>query len=145
MSEEIPAAEAAPPRKAKVSHVGAPAIFELEQACKTLQAAFREGTEASYVGVYLVGSSLERPDWRDVDVRMMMDDATFLHHFPGVNLAAGTWEFDPKWCLLVAAISMWLSKHTGLPIDFQFQPMTHANRWHKGRRHALGLTFAGER
>lgn len=128
------------PRK-KVAYIGAPACFALEMACKQLRDAFPEQSEADHIGIYIVGSALERPDWRDVDVRMMMDDATFLRHFPGVNLQAGTWEFDPRWCLLVSAISQWMSRQTGLPIDFQFQPMTHANRHHKGRRHAAGLTF----
>lgn len=127
--------------KAKVAHIGAPACFALEQACKQVRDAFPEQTEADHIGIYVVGSSLERPDWRDVDVRMMMDDASFLRLFPGVNLEAGTWEFDPRWCLLVVAISQWMSKQTGLPIDFRFQPMTHANKRHKGRRHAAGLSF----
>lgn len=126
----------------KVSHIGAPAVFALEQACKQLREAFPETTDDAHIGIYIVGSSLERPDWRDVDVRMMMDDASFAREFPGVNLQAGTWEFDPRWCLLVVSISQWMSKLTGLPIDFQFQPMTHANARHKGRRHAMGLTFA---
>lgn len=131
------------PRK-KVAHIGAPACFALEQACKQVRDAFPEQTDADHIGMYIVGSALERPDWRDVDVRMMMDDASFLRLFPGVNLKAGTWEFDPKWCLLVVAISKWMSDQTGLPIDFQFQPTTHANERHKGRRHAAGLTFVRE-
>lgn len=130
--------------RTKVSHIGAPAVFALEQACKLVRDAFREEREDAHIGIYVVGSALERADWRDVDVRMMMDDATFLHHFPGINLQAGTWEFDPRWCLLVVAISHWMSKLTGLPIDFQFQPMTHANARHKGKRHAMGLSFVRE-
>lgn len=125
----------------KVSHIGAPAVFALEQACKLLKAAFREENETDHVGIYVVGSSLEKPDWRDVDVRMMMDDASFLRLFPGVDVEHGTWEFDPRWTLMVVAISQWMSKMTGLPIDFQFQPMTHANKRHKGDRHPMGLTF----
>lgn len=128
----------------KVSYVGAPACFALEMACKQVRDAFPEETESDHIGIYVVGSALERPDWRDVDVRMMMSDGAFLRIFPGVNLEAGTWEFDPRWCLLVAAISQWMSKQTGLPIDFQFQPMTHANKRHKGRRHAAGLSFVRE-
>lgn len=131
-------------KKTKVTYVGAPAVFALEMACKQVRAAFPELRPDAHIGVYVVGSCLERPDWRDVDVRMMMDDETFLHYFPGVNLQAGTWEFDPRWCLLTVAISQWMSKQTGLPIDFQFQPMTHANARHTGRRHAAGLTFVSD-
>lgn len=133
--------EAVAPARSKVSHIGAPAVFALEQACKTLKAAFREEGEKDHIGIYVVGSALERADWRDVDVRMMMDDASFSRLFPGVNTEHGTWEFDPRWCLLVVAISKWMSDQTGLPIDFQFQPMTHANKRHKGQRHAMGLNF----
>ena len=117
------------PRK-KAPYVGAPAIFALEQACQQINAAF-DG-----FGCYLVGSALERPDWRDVDVRLIMADEEFDALFPD---AGRTWEFHPRWLLLTVAISGWLSKITGLPIDFQFQPQTHANKIHSGPRHALGL------
>jgi len=121
------------PRK-KVSYVGAPACFALELACKPINAAF------GGFGCYLVGSALERSDWRDVDVRYIMTDEEFEAEFPGTG--KGTWEFDPKWILLTTGISAVLSKATGLPIDFQFQPQTHANEKHKGNRHPLGLSFA---
>jgi len=87
-----------------------------------------------------VGSAYEREDWRDVDVRLIMDDEAFATLFPAVE--GETWEFDPRWLLLTVAISQWLSKQTGLSIDFQFQPMTHANTRHHGRRNALGMRFA---
>ena len=41
------------------------------------------------------------------------------------------------------AISGWLSAQTGLPIDFQIQPQTHANEiMAKGPRNAVGLKMA---
>lgn len=120
----------------KVSYVGAPAIFALELACKGINQAF-----GGY-GCYLVGSALERADWRDVDVRMILSDAEFLALFPDVQLDAHNWEFDPRWLLLTISISEHLRKVTGLPIDFQFQPQTHANERHKGPRNAVGLRFA---
>jgi hypothetical protein len=128
-----PVEDSAEPKRAKVSHVGAPAVFALELACQVIGRAFD-----SY-GCYLVGSALERPDWRDVDVRMIMSDEEFAAEFPD---AQTHWECDPKWLLLTVSISAWLSKQTGLPVDFQFQPQTHANERHKGRRDALGLRFA---
>ena len=124
--------------KAKASHVGAPAIFNLELACKHLNAAFADG-----FGCYLVGSALERPDWRDVDVRLILRDEAFAALFPDV--VGITWEFDPRWIVMTAGISAWLSQQTGLPVDFQFQPQTHANERHKGTRSALGLTIAREK
>ena len=125
----------APAPRHKASHVGAPAIFALTQACQDINRAFRG------YGCYLVGSALERPDWRDVDVRLIMSDAEFAALFPDAR-DRGSWEFDPRWLLLTIAISERLSKLTGLPIDFQFQPQTHANEQHKGKRSALGLIFA---
>jgi hypothetical protein len=119
------------PRK-KSNYVGAPAIFALEQACMQICDAF-DG-----YGCYLVGSSLERPDWRDVDVRYIMADDLFDSMF------GPHWEHDARWLLLTVSISGWLSKVTGLPIDFQFQPQTHANEKHGGRRDAIGIRIARE-
>ena len=118
-------------KRTKVSYIGAPAVFALELALQQVCAAFGEGA------CYHVGSSLERPDWRDVDVRMILDDEKFKREFPNVH--PGAWELDPKWLLLTVSISAWLSKASGLPIDFQIQPMTHANERHKGRRSAAGM------
>jgi hypothetical protein len=122
------------PRK-KVNYVGAPATFALDQACAQISQAF-DG-----YACYLVGSAIQRPDWRDVDVRFIMEDSAFAALFPD---AGGHWEQDPRWLLLVVSISQWLSKLTGLPIDFQFQPQTHANEKHKGPRYAIGIRIAKE-
>lgn len=119
----------------KGCYVGAPAIFALEMACRQINEAFG-GHHC-----YLVGSVLERPDWRDVDVRYIMGDEEFDALFPGTR-ENGTWEFDPRWLLLTVSISERLSKVTGLPVDFQFQPQTHANERHKGPRNAMGLRIA---
>ena len=116
--------------KKKACYVGAPAIFALETACRQINEAF-----GNY-GCYLVGSAMERPDWRDVDVRFIMDDEKFAAEFPD---AGQHWEQDAKWLLLTVAISERLSKVTGLPIDFQIQPQTYANERHKGLRSAIGL------
>lgn len=127
------------PKRKKFCHVGAPAIFALEEECKKIGDAF------GGFGCYLVGSVLERPDWRDVDVRFIMKDSDFEKLFPKVDLAnGGSWEFDPRWTLMTIAISERLSKVTGLPIDFQFQPQTHANRVHKGPRNAMGMRLVGK-
>jgi hypothetical protein len=118
-------------RPAKATYVGAPAIFALEQCCQHINEAF-DG-----FGCYLVGSALKRQDWRDVDVRLIMSDEDFAALFPD---ARQHWEGDPRWLLLTVAISQWLSGQTGLPVDFQFQPQTHANERHPGQRSALGLS-----
>lgn len=105
-------------------------MFALEQACKDINDAF-----GGY-RCYLVGSALERGDWRDVDVRYIMEDEEFSVLFPN---AGQQWEQDPRWLLLTVSISERLSRITGLPIDFQIQPQTHANERHTGMRSAIGL------
>lgn len=121
--------------RVKASHVGAPAVFALELACRDICGAF-DG-----YGCYLVGSALDRPDWRDVDVRFIMEDCKFAALFPK---AGQHWEQDTRWLLITVSISERLSKVTGLPIDFQIQPQTHANERHKGNRHAIGIMIANE-
>jgi hypothetical protein len=136
MSEVVPG-DVLPPKRKKGIYVGAPACFLLELACQPINTAF-----GGY-GCFLVGSALERPDWRDIDVRFIMSDEEFAREFPAVNMeAGGSWEFDPKWILLTTGIAAYLSKASGLPVDFQFQPQSHANERHKGPRNALGLHFA---
>ena len=118
----------------KASYVGAPACFALEQCCQIVRDAFGE------YGMYLVGSALTRQDWRDVDVRYILSDDEFARLFPDAD---EHWEHDPRWLLLTVSISEWMQKRTGLPIDFQFQPQTHANERHKGARNALGIRISG--
>lgn len=115
----------------KVNYVGAPAIFALELACADINRAF------GGFGCFLVGSALDRPDWRDIDIRLIMPDDEFAALFPNAGRLA--WEIDPRWLLMTVAISERLSKVTGLPVDFQFQPMTHANERFKGRRNSMGM------
>lgn len=125
---------ALPAVRRKATYVGAPAVFSLELACQHINAAF-----GGYYGCYLVGSALERADWRDIDVRYIMRDEEFAKLFPDANINPGTWENDPRWLLLTTSISAWLKAQTGLPVDFQIQPQTHANDRHKGPRSALGV------
>lgn len=120
-----------PTAPAKGIYVGAPACFALELACREICDAFNG------YGCYVVGSCLDRRDWRDVDVRFIMPDDDFALLFPDVERTH--WEQDARWLLLTVSISERMSKLTGLPIDFQFQPQTHANEKHKGKRSAVGI------
>ena len=54
------------------------------------------------------------------------------------------WEHDSRWLLLTVSIADWLSKMSGLPVDFQFQPQTYANNLHQGKRHAIGIRLASK-
>lgn len=130
------------PRK-KWIYMGAPACFELEQACRTVAEAFWSPDQ--FCSMYVVGSVLKRPDWRDVDIRMMMSDEVFQAEFPDVDITSGAWEHDPKWLLLTTCISKFLSSASGLPVDFQFQPMTHANQHHRGVRNPIGFRYVKKR
>lgn len=127
-------AQPTPARREKASHVGAPAIFALELECKHLCAAF------GGFGCYLVGSATERVDWRDVDIVQILEDDAFAVLFPDAG-PGGVFEFDLRWLILTTSISERLSRITGLPIDFKFQPQTWANEHHTGNRSAMGLNF----
>jgi hypothetical protein len=88
---------------------------------------------------YLVGSALERRDFGDVDVRIILDDHVYDALFPAPRYHPQ--RAQALWSLLCEAISVWGRQETGLPIDFQFQRMTEANAEEPGagHRHALGL------
>ncbi len=104
------------------------------------RAAARVHAGLNTVGIFLVGSCLERPDFRDVDVRAMMYDGAYDELFP--RGPDGT-ESDAFWSLLCESIGAYLAHATGLPNDFQIQRMTEANATYPGPRNAL--TSAGGR
>jgi hypothetical protein len=118
--------------RTRASWIGAPEMFNLNFACAALVAAFGSS-------VYLVGSAMERRDFRDVDVRCMLDDAEFARMFADDHRPT---LWNARLSLLNAALSAWLAARTGLPIDFQFQKTSEANAEFKGQRGALGLFFA---
>lgn len=97
--------------------------FNLEHACRLLTASFGFNT-------YHVGSSLSRPDWRDVDLRCILPDAEY-----DVLIGAS----KHRLMLMNVALSEWVAARTGLPIDFQFQRMTEANMEFDGRRNFVGI------
>lgn len=121
------------PEFKRATFLGAPAAFNLNQACRILADAFGHN-------LYLVGSSIERRDFRDVDVRCMLDDAEYERMFPN-----GGGDYDAYWSVLCTALSEWLSSRTGLPIDFQIQKKSEANVKFKGKRHALGIFVKREK
>ena len=121
----------------RANYVAAPNFFNLNHACRLVNDAF------GGIGCYLVGSSIERRDHRDVDIRFIMGDEEYARMFRG----SGGW-LDPYWSLLCTSVSTWMSAQTGLQIDFQIQQQTRANREHKGKqRQAMGifLDYPGER
>lgn len=91
---------------------------------------------------YLVGSSLTKRDYRDVDIRCIMADEDFDRRFLGVGEEP---LYDAEWSLICAAVSEWLQKRTGLPIDFQIQRMSYANKLFGRPEHQRQAIFVIQR
>jgi hypothetical protein len=110
--------------------VGMPAGIYLDEFGEVLFRAF--GATA-----YQVGSSLSnKTGWRDVDVRVMLDDGVYASMgFGDPKNPQG----NAKWCAYVMAFSALGRQMTGLPIDFQIQDTTTANAQNEGPRSALVL------
>lgn len=99
--------------KHRVSYLTVSQQYALDHACRLIEPAF------GGFGCYHVGSSLSRPDWRDVDLRCILSDEEY-DAFIGPR--------DVRLKFLNVCISDWLAARTGLPIDFQFQRFTEANK-----------------
>lgn len=118
--------------KARTDLLTTTELYHLDQACVPIRKAFGEH-------VWLVGSAGIGNDggaYRDVDVRLMLDDEAFAAACP-------TRE---RWELLCLSIGAYLSSRTGLPIDFQVQRTREANERFTGPRNPLGSgcrIFAG--
>lgn len=76
------------------------------------------------IGVYLVGSSMVRKDWRDIDVRIVLRDADFT---------ALSGVIRPRRLNLM--LTLWGRQVTGLPIDCQVQAMSWANERYPTPKH----------
>lgn len=116
--------------------VGMPAQHYLHEFGRYVEDAF--GHTA-----YHVGSSLRLKDgWRDVDVRVLLPNAEYygVHGF----LHPDRKNMDAKLVATELAWSAFGRALTGLPIDFQIQPIAWANerfgRAAGGERSALGMT-----
>jgi hypothetical protein len=80
------------------------------------------------------GARLNKGQWRDVDVRLILDDERFKTEFGDPN----DLHRNAKWVATCLAWSAFGRQLTGLPIDFQIQQMTKANK-EEGLRSAIGL------
>lgn len=85
---------------------------------------------------YHVGSSLKGKQWRDVDVRLILADEEYEACGFGDPLYP---HQNAKWRALCMAFAELGRKMTGLPIDFQIQQRTTANKREPGPRSALGM------
>lgn len=97
--------------------------MRLNDACIRIREAFGDDP-------WLVGSATYNDNWRDVDVRYVMDDVEFDALFKGR-------EFF--WSLFCLSVSEYLRAASGLPIDFQVQRASVAlEKFKTHRRVALG-------
>ena len=121
------------------SGIGMPATLFLEQFGRIVREAFC-GDDLLRGGVYHVGSSMQSSTYRDVDVRLILSDeayALFIGGDPEHQHTNGVWVGHTM------AYSL-LGKHmTGLPIDFQIQQQSDANKKYSTkdghRRSSLGV------
>lgn len=98
-------------------------LHMLDFACTQVSAAF------GFASVYLVGTAAVSHDYRDVDVRAIIDDDEFDALFA---------TRPQLWGLLCLTVTRYLRSLTGLPVDFQVQRRTEANEKHEGVRIPLG-------
>jgi hypothetical protein len=120
--------------KAYAHYLTTTEYFKLDVACIPLWRAF--GPKG---GIYFVGSALRKPEWRDVDIRVILEDAEYDRLFPVTD----RFGENAQWKIFCIAISHYLTSVTGLPIDFQIQRQTQANEQYPSadghKRNAIGL------
>lgn len=104
-----------------------PAQLKLNQFGRVVSEAF--GTTA-----YHVGSSMLTDTWRDVDVRVILDDDEFERQ---IGELTRPMCMNLRWNALCLAFAALGREMTGLPIDFQIQQQTAANEEYSGGRSAL--------
>ncbi len=109
--------------------IGQPQGMLLNEFGERVRAAFGEVA-------YHVGSSLsamydkksQARAWRDVDVRLMLDDEVWEKMELGDPANP---HGNAKWRALCIVFSDYGRHSTGLPIDFQLQQRSHANENYK--------------
>lgn len=120
------------PRQRSASYLSPPDFHRLNWACHPVCQAFGEPP-------YLVGSVLTRPDYRDIDLRLILDDDRFEAMFGSVDNQPSR---GSVLLLLNIAVSDLIARaaNVSAPIDFQFQSMSRANvPEHDGMRNPMGL------
>jgi hypothetical protein len=119
-------------RKHRTTYLHRPQLMVLDAACRPMRLAFGH--------VYLVGSCMARQDYRDVDVRVLVDARTWEGMFPAADPESP--YMDARWELLCMALSEHLRRASGLPVDLQFQELAVANRqWAGHPRNPLGTRW----
>lgn len=85
-------------------------------------------TDIEQYGVFLVGSALKRKDYRDVDIRHIISNDSFLKMFSSIDIG----YFNQM-------VSLWGQQVTGLPIDYQVQSIDSEDNKVPGYKHPIGI------
>lgn len=78
---------------------------------------------------FLVGSATIGKKWRDVDVRLILEDKEYADKIGKVERPE---MLNGRWRAFNMAFSELGRRITGLPIDFQIQQMSDANKLYPG-------------
>lgn len=120
------------------SYLSPPDLHRLDWACQPIRRAFDTPP-------YLVGSVLTRPDFRDIDLRLILPTDEIQGMF-GLELRYGGIPDQPgpnlRWQLMEIALSDLIAHAAGLswPVDFQIQGMAEANGEYGGQmRNPMGV------
>lgn len=116
------------------SYLSPPDLHRLNWACRPIRDAF-DATP------YLVGSVLTRPDYRDIDVRLILEDETVARMFGHGRRRDPNVPAEAVRLLVNISLSDLITKmaQPPAPIDFQIQSMTEANVPEHGMRNPLGV------
>lgn len=122
------------PRERSANYLSPPDFHRLNWACRPITEAF--GTPP-----YLVGSALTRPDFRDIDLRLILDDDAVERMFNPSGEYFSSGEPAAVRLLLNIALSDLIARAANppAPIDFQIQSMTEANVPEHGMRNPMGM------
>lgn len=89
------------------THLGVEEVRKLDHWCRNLRVMFHESLDVIHVG-----SSLVKPDYRDVDIRIVVEDEDYVRLSGSLNVKD-----------LNMLLSYWGREQTGLPIDCQVQSL----------------------
>lgn len=121
--------------KKRFNYLRQPHIGRIDIALQPVLLALNEHS------AYFVGSVLQRPNFNDIDIVVIMDDEKYDALF---GPSGGTIAPFAKW--FNAASSELLRNMTNLPIDFRVQRFTNANKVYGGDEHVrdpIGLNGNG--
>lgn len=116
---------------------------DLESLLDQLKPFAEKASQSMCCPFYLVGSSLERDDPRDIDVYGRMSDEDFEVHFGLVNEwerqgREGDWGIARNsWSRLCVVLTQWGWDVTGFNLDVQVKPASNFDR-HIEKRILIG-------